>query len=328
MPNGNRVHVYMIWSGRAARILASALKDNLFGHLLQDHAEAFLADQDITAGSKWEFALEQHIQASSVGVVCLTPENLQNSWMHYEAGAISLQGGRRLVIPVLLGVTRDEVSGPLEKFQCVEATAEGVFEIVKLVAMESIEGDAEAALWAAQRREVFQSYYWKRIEEALAGARELLQERPALSEETRNRKLLEDLVVEVQALSREVRRIAESSPGLSPGAAEPAGLETEDSDAPRMTDSKEEPQSAVEEPLQLYTFVFWPSKVPEKEVQASVQKVLREVQGSHKVDQEVLNVRQDRRGRWEVELRVRGTEEAAARLQAGLSHLYLVVHKQ
>lgn len=64
------------------------------------------------------------------GVLCLTPENLQSSWMSFEAGALSKAVSASRVIPYLLGFEPRELEGPLAQFQAVRADQDGTFRLV------------------------------------------------------------------------------------------------------------------------------------------------------------------------------------------------------
>lgn len=106
--------VFISWSGEPSRELALALAD-WFPKVLQG-IEPFVSSKDIDKGATWVSDLAQELSDSAYGVICMTPENLQSPWLHYEAGAISSAINSR-VCPVLLGVAKEEVKPPLNQLQ-------------------------------------------------------------------------------------------------------------------------------------------------------------------------------------------------------------------
>ena len=57
---------------------------------------------------------------SEVGILCITPHNLDSAWLLFEAGALSNKMERSRVCPVLFGMKQTDLKGPLKQFQCTE----------------------------------------------------------------------------------------------------------------------------------------------------------------------------------------------------------------
>jgi hypothetical protein len=101
-------------------------------------------------------------------VICLTPENLENPWLLYEAGALSKSVEGSSVVPFLLGVRKADVKGPLAHFQGADADIEGT-----RLLLGSINADlgrlGETALSDLLFTEAFE-LWWPRLEKNLKSA--------------------------------------------------------------------------------------------------------------------------------------------------------------
>ncbi len=76
------------FSGSVSKVLGAAL----FGWLkkLSPSFAPFMSDRDISAGS-WNPQLLKALRNSDGCFACLTRENLDSEWIHFEAGAVALR---------------------------------------------------------------------------------------------------------------------------------------------------------------------------------------------------------------------------------------------
>lgn len=105
--------------------LATALADWL-PRVVQS-VQCFQSDEGIRAGQRWLTEINAELEASNFGILCVTPENIGEPWLNFEAGAIAKQvsGGSR-VVPVTLGFSPSLLEAPLGQFNGVQATADGI----------------------------------------------------------------------------------------------------------------------------------------------------------------------------------------------------------
>ncbi len=115
--------VFISWSGDRSKALASALKEFLPD--VNNSIEAWMSEQDIGPGSRWNQELTQQLDSNSFGVICLTPENLTSPWVLFEAGALSKSMDDSRVVPYRLGLDAADVPNPLAQFQGVDAGKSG-----------------------------------------------------------------------------------------------------------------------------------------------------------------------------------------------------------
>jgi len=77
----------------------------------------YFTPSDIEKGARWNIEIANELEASSIGILCLTRENLNSPWMMFEAGAISKAVGSTYVCPILFQVEKSDITGPLNQFQ-------------------------------------------------------------------------------------------------------------------------------------------------------------------------------------------------------------------
>jgi hypothetical protein len=156
--------VFICWSGDRSHAIAEAVKELLEANLETNIVKAFLSN-DIEKGTFWFASILEQLQKAKAGIVCLTPENLQSPWMHFEAGALagalaippdtsgkgdsgppsgaeeavtsppSPEPARpaRALFTILHGVKTAEISGPLSAYQATSTTREEMGCLVRSI---------------------------------------------------------------------------------------------------------------------------------------------------------------------------------------------------
>jgi hypothetical protein len=103
-----------------------------------------------------------------MGIICMTPENRLNHWLHFEAGAICMAADReqadrgRAVTPYLLGLTDADLEQPIAALNAVPSTLEGTRKLMHSV-------NDRAALPARDIDRVI-DLWWPALEEDLNAA--------------------------------------------------------------------------------------------------------------------------------------------------------------
>jgi len=154
------LNVLLSWSGDRSKGMASAL--NSWIPKVIQNANPWMSAEDISTGVRWNSELNTQLTSTDIGIICVTPENLQSVWLHFEAGSLSKSLSESKVMPLLLDLTPGQLSGPMSQFQAVQCLKEGVFKIIKSI-NESLgkNGLAEAAL-----DEVF-DVWWPKLEDKI-----------------------------------------------------------------------------------------------------------------------------------------------------------------
>ena len=113
------MEIFVSWSGSRSQALAKILKKYL--PLIIQDTELFVSSEDIKKGDLWLDTLLDRLKQCNAGILCLTPENLNASWVLFEAGAIAKMREGASVFPVLLGMEKSDIQEtPFTYFQATE----------------------------------------------------------------------------------------------------------------------------------------------------------------------------------------------------------------
>ncbi len=120
--------VYIIYSGNASKMIAEALRVALSA-IIQSN-QYFLAHYDIPPGKDWRSYIQAELETSLFGIACMTSENIDNTWMHFEAGAMSTKAG---VIPYLTGIESNMLHSTIQNLQNLVADKNGTKHLAKMI---------------------------------------------------------------------------------------------------------------------------------------------------------------------------------------------------
>lgn len=110
--------VFISWSGDLSKALGEAIKDWI-PKVLQSVKPYFTPD-DIEKGSRWAKEIAHELATSQLGIICLTQENQNSSWILFEAGALSKNLDESKVCPILFNLDSTDLVGPLSSFQATK----------------------------------------------------------------------------------------------------------------------------------------------------------------------------------------------------------------
>lgn len=128
-PKGQKV--FISWSGDYSRQLAAAIKKWL--PMVLQSVEVYFSDTDIEVGSTWYDAIIDALERSDAGLIILTPENITRQWIMFEAGAIARGVSKDRVCPILFGIKKSALKGPLQFRQSVEFTEGDFRKLLKTI---------------------------------------------------------------------------------------------------------------------------------------------------------------------------------------------------
>jgi len=153
--------IFISWSGSRSRAVAEALRHWL--PLVIQSVEPWMSEEDINKGERWSSVIADELEKTAIGIICLTPENLDfpSPWMFFETGALSKILEKSLVCPYLFEIEKNEVKGPLGQFQATKADK---IDTKKLV--DSINNVLEKPLGEKQLDNIF-NHLWPDLEKRL-----------------------------------------------------------------------------------------------------------------------------------------------------------------
>jgi hypothetical protein len=152
--------VLLCWSGERSRNVATCLKEWL--PFIVQSAAPWLSPEDADKGPGWLLQLSTKLDALKLGVVCVTPENMQAPWLLFEAGALSKALDASCVYPVLFGLEPADLQGPLAQFRATRFARDDIRTLLHAVNRHS-----DSALGEAQIDSLF-GLLWPALKKRLS----------------------------------------------------------------------------------------------------------------------------------------------------------------
>jgi hypothetical protein len=152
--------VFISWSGDVSRQIGLAFS-NWLPDVMQ-FVQPYYSPDDIGKGQRWSHEIAENLKTSSVGLICITSDNLLAPWLMFEAGAISRSDLAR-VCPMLFEVEPSQLTGPLLQFQATPYNKDEVFKLSQTI--NSLGGSS--ALSEEHLKRAFDRC-WPELEEKIA----------------------------------------------------------------------------------------------------------------------------------------------------------------
>src|SRR5688500_3532653 len=122
--------VFITWSGEASLILAEGLRRFLKRTI--QRLQPFLSSEDIRKGQRWPEQIGLRLSNAKYAILCLTKDNLDGRWIHFEAGAVS-KDSQAGVTAILLDVEYTDVKWPLAQFQHTVPTQPDLLNLMRAI---------------------------------------------------------------------------------------------------------------------------------------------------------------------------------------------------
>lgn len=175
--------IFLSWSGERSQIIAEALRDWL-PKVIQA-IEPWMSALDIDRGARWSSDIAAELELTKFGILCLTPENLDAPWIHFEAGALSKTIEKTLVCPYIFELEPTDLKGPLVQFNAAKANKTDTRKLVL-----TINEAQDIPLSENTIKESFE-IWWLKLEDIL---KNLPQQQTQDKYERPERELLEEIL--------------------------------------------------------------------------------------------------------------------------------------
>lgn len=127
-----RYNVFISFSGETSLAVAEALREWL--PMVVQAAKPFMSKSDIEKGARGVAEIAKTLEGIKVGISCLTPDNLNSRWLHYEAGALSKTVDERThLCTYLYNLKPEDIKLPLGMFQHTRADKEDTRRLVRTI---------------------------------------------------------------------------------------------------------------------------------------------------------------------------------------------------
>lgn len=165
--------IFLSWSGSHSKAVAEAL--NVWLRRVIQAVKPFYSPE-IEKGANWSNQLDAALEGTRFGIICLTPDNLDSTWIHYETGALS-KTPDALIWTFLCGIDPGDVKQPLGKYQHTIATNKADVLLLLRTINKRLADVGGEPLEDAVLVETF-DYNWPKLEEKLKAAAALAEAKP------------------------------------------------------------------------------------------------------------------------------------------------------
>lgn len=204
--------IFISWSGDLSHNVAMVLREWI--PCVLQTVEPYVSSEDIDKGTRWSSDIANELETSSFGIICVTQENLNAPWIHFEAGALSKIVKKSYVCPVLFGVKKSEVKGPLLQFQSASYEKEDIKKLIY-----TINSVCESESLESKRLDTAIEVWWPHLE---ANLNKLL-EQLSTQEKSEKKQVVDlkqsggsEILEEILELTRDQQKILSSPEKLLP----------------------------------------------------------------------------------------------------------------
>lgn len=185
------MNIFISWSGERSNRAALGLK-SLLEAVFQRAVQVFISEY-ISPGENWVQRIQEELEQSQIGIVCLTHDNFQTPWLLFEAGAVAIAlGSERILVPYAVDALPDAADqSPLAMFQRVPADHDGTYRLVQK--LNQARRDPEDT----KNLQRYFDKWWPDLEETLKSLPAPLSDEVALGSD---RKILENILHKINRL--------------------------------------------------------------------------------------------------------------------------------
>jgi len=203
-PLGDRMKLFISWSGERSMFVAAALREWL--QMMLQAVDPWMSKVDVKAGGKWNPELERELSQAVFGITCITRSNLRAPWLLFEAGALTTQvKTKAFLCPYLVDLEAGDLDFPLAQFQAKKWDRDGTLDLVRGINSAINDVEATAALPDAILEKLFDSL-WPQLETKFRTAPE--EEHSEIKARDPNEILMETLE-QTREIARRLGRVEE-----------------------------------------------------------------------------------------------------------------------
>lgn len=133
------MQIFFSWSKPLSSEIAEAFK-NWLPKVIQSIKPYFTPD-DIDKGTKWDTEISKILSELNVGLIFLTPENLDSKWLYFEAGALYSKIDKSRVCPILFDLEKTDIESPFSTFQLTAFNKRDILKLLITINSSQIEND-------------------------------------------------------------------------------------------------------------------------------------------------------------------------------------------
>ena len=123
------MNIFLSWSGERSRAVSDLLDEWL--QCVIQAVEPWMSSKDIDRGTLWFSEISDQLQNTSIGIICLTKDNLEKPWILFEAGALAKGLKNTRVCTFLIDLEPNDVGTPLSQFNHTLPNKAGLWALVR-----------------------------------------------------------------------------------------------------------------------------------------------------------------------------------------------------
>lgn len=152
------MNIFLSWSGERSRAVSDLLDEWL--QCVIQAVDPWMSSKDIDRGTLWFSEISDQLQSTSIGIICLTKDNIDKPWILFEAGALAKGLKNTRVCTFLIDLDPNDVGTPLSQFNHTLPDKAGLWALVRTLnnALQ------EKGLKEKTLEQVFDTY-WPKFEE-------------------------------------------------------------------------------------------------------------------------------------------------------------------
>lgn len=123
------MNIFLSWSGERSKKVAHLLDEWL--QCVIQRVKPWMSSKDIDRGTIWFSEINDQLKATSIGIICLTRENLNKPWILFEAGALLKGLSSSRLCTLLIDLQPADITDPLAQFNHTNPNKEGMWGLVR-----------------------------------------------------------------------------------------------------------------------------------------------------------------------------------------------------
>lgn len=124
--------IFISWSGNVSFEIAKTLKEWI--PCVIQNAEPYFSANDIDKGTRWSTDIAKELENADFGILCVTKDNLNSSWLNFEAGSLSKAIDKARVCPFLYDLKPSDITdSPILQFQMTNFDREDMFKLFQSI---------------------------------------------------------------------------------------------------------------------------------------------------------------------------------------------------
>ncbi|MFQ1973127.1 MULTISPECIES: toll/interleukin-1 receptor domain-containing protein [Aeromonas] len=195
--------VFLSWSGERSRLVATLLDEWL--RCVLQAIRPWISTKDIDRGALWFNEIQDQLQDTTTGIICLTQENKERPWILFEAGALAKGLSNSRVCTLLVDLKPSDIKDPLAQLNHTLPDRDDMFELVRTLNNRL----ANHALDPRILEAVFNTY-WEQFQQGFQAILERTED-PEIPAPRSDKDLLSEILDITRSLNTRINKIEKSN---------------------------------------------------------------------------------------------------------------------